>query len=55
MRSLGLTQLTAVADVICGLGGVDVTPSTLRWALAQTGTLDLGASRAPVYVPDGVS
>ena len=33
-------------DVICGLGGSDVTPDTLRRALAQTG-------REPVYLGGG--
>ena len=37
-----------VTGVVCGLGGAEVTPSTLRWALAQS------PRREPVYVPEGV-
>ncbi len=28
----------AVANFVCGLGGVEVTPATLRWAMEQTRT-----------------
>jgi pyruvate/2-oxoacid:ferredoxin oxidoreductase alpha subunit len=43
-------SVVPAASVVCGLGGVDVTPATLRWALDQ------GPARAPgpVYVPEGV-
>jgi pyruvate/2-oxoacid:ferredoxin oxidoreductase alpha subunit len=37
----------AATNLICGLGGVDVTPDTLRWALAQTGD-------HAVWVPEAV-
>ena len=52
VKSLGLPRARAVTNFICGLGGVDVTPATLRWALMQTraGT----PSDTPVYVPEGV-
>ena len=52
VKSLGLPRARAVTNFICGLGGVDVTPATLRWALMQTraGT----SSDTPVYVPEGV-
>lgn len=39
-------------DVVCGLGGTDVTADTLRWVVerARSGT----AGREAVYVPEGV-
>jgi pyruvate ferredoxin oxidoreductase alpha subunit len=36
-------------DVVCGLGGAEVTPATLRWALEQPPGI------APVFVPEGVA
>ena len=55
VRSLELEHANAVTNFICGLGGVDVTPATLRWALHETRA---GSARAagiaPVYVPEGV-
>jgi pyruvate/2-oxoacid:ferredoxin oxidoreductase alpha subunit len=55
VRSLGLAHADAV-DVVCGLGGAEVTPVTLRFALEQARA---GPERAPgfgpVYVPEGVS
>jgi pyruvate/2-oxoacid:ferredoxin oxidoreductase alpha subunit len=55
VRALGLPQAKAVTNVICGLGGTEVTPSTLRWALDRTRSGD-GASTGsvPVFVPEGV-
>jgi pyruvate ferredoxin oxidoreductase alpha subunit len=53
--SLDPTRPKAVTDFVCGLGGTDVTPDTLRWALGQTRAR--GARRArvgAVYVPEGV-
>jgi pyruvate/2-oxoacid:ferredoxin oxidoreductase alpha subunit len=40
-------------DVVCGVGGTEVTPVTLRWALdeARANAMTLG----PLYVPEGVS
>ena len=46
--SLDLPGLEAGVNVIAGLGGVEVTPVTLRWALEQT------PAAGPVYVPQGV-
>jgi len=46
VKALGLDG--AVTNVVCGLGGADVTPATLRWALAQAPRVE------PVYVPEGV-
>jgi pyruvate ferredoxin oxidoreductase alpha subunit len=43
VRALGLDA----TSVICGLGGADVTPDTLRWALAQT-------SGHPLWAPEAV-
>jgi pyruvate/2-oxoacid:ferredoxin oxidoreductase alpha subunit len=53
VRSLGLDHGTAVTNVVCGLGGADVTLATLRWALerARSGGV---ARREPVYAPEGV-
>ncbi len=52
VKSLELPRARAVADFIGGLGGVDVTPATLRWALMQTRARS--SNDAPVYVPEGV-
>ena len=55
VRSLDLEHAKAATNFICGLGGVDVTPATLRWALHQTrANSRQGASLGPVYVPEGV-
>jgi len=55
VRSLDLKHVKAVTNFICGLGGMDVTPATLRWALNQTRSVSAqSASVAPVYVPEGV-
>ena len=52
VKSLELPRARAVANFIGGLGGVDVTPATLRWALMQTRARS--SNDAPVYVPEGV-
>ena len=52
VKSLELPRARAVANFIGGLGGVDVTPATLRWALMQTRARR--SNDAPVYVPEGV-
>jgi pyruvate/2-oxoacid:ferredoxin oxidoreductase alpha subunit len=51
VMSLGLPHAESVTNFVAGLGGVDVTPATLRWALDRTRR---GASAGPVYVPEGV-
>jgi len=51
VRSLDLPHVSAATDVVCGLGGADVTPATLRWALTHTRT---SRAAGPVYVPEGV-
>ena len=53
VRSLDLGHAKSAVNFICGVGGVDVTPDTLRWALHQTRST--GAPNAgPVYVPEEV-
>ena len=54
VRSLGLDAKAAV-DFVCGVGGTDVTPDTLRWILDETRSITPEtASRGPVAVPEGV-
>ncbi len=48
--SLELRHVQTATNVVCGLGGAEVTPATLRWALGQRS----GRSLGPVYVPEGV-
>ena len=52
VRALDLAHARAVTNFICGIGGTEVTPDTLRWALQATRT----GSRVdePVHVPEGV-
>ena len=55
VMSLDLKHVKAATNFVGGLGGTDVTPMTLRWALNRTRSR--GASRAgfePVYIPEGV-
>jgi 2-oxoisovalerate ferredoxin oxidoreductase alpha subunit len=55
VRALGLGHAKAALNFVCGLGGAEVTPSTLRWALEQTRTTGAeGEPPRPVYVPEGV-
>jgi pyruvate ferredoxin oxidoreductase alpha subunit len=55
VRSLDLKHVKATTNFICGLGGTDVTPATLRWALNQARSSGAqSAGVAPVYVPEGV-
>ncbi len=51
VRSLDLPGAHAVTDFVCGLGGAQVTPDTLRWALDRT---RLHAEAQPIWVPEGV-
>jgi pyruvate/2-oxoacid:ferredoxin oxidoreductase alpha subunit len=48
VRSLGLTRAKAVTNYVCGVGGTEVTPVTLRWALERTRS---DAGRKPGYAP----
>ena len=49
VRSLRLPDADEVTNVVCGVGGTEVTPDTLRWALAAA-----GSEVEPVFVPEGV-
>ena len=53
VRALRLPRAAGVVNVVGGIGGADVTPSTLRWALAQSRG-DAPLANAPLYVPEGV-
>ena len=50
VRALGLDAV--VRNVVCGVGGTEVTPHTLRWALDET-RAD-AAELEPLFVPEGV-
>ena len=52
IRSLGLPNVNATTNVVCGLGGTDVTPATLRWALDHARSH--ASTAEPVYVPEAV-
>ena len=54
VASLELPRARAITNVVCGLGGADVTPATLRWALDHTRSRSVQREAAPVYVPEGV-
>jgi pyruvate ferredoxin oxidoreductase alpha subunit len=55
VRSLDLRHVEAATNFIGGLGGTDVTPLTLRWALQQTRSSNAQrAGFAPVYIPEAV-
>ena len=49
VMSLDLSHVRAATNVVCGLGGAEVTPSTLRWALGQA-----RVERTAVWAPEGV-
>ena len=51
VASLALEQAPTVVNFVCGLGGLDVTPATLRWALSHTRP---PRTTGPVYVPEEV-
>jgi pyruvate ferredoxin oxidoreductase alpha subunit len=53
VRSLSLRDADAVVNVICGIGGTEVTPHTLRWAIRETRAAS-DPVLEPVYVPEGV-
>jgi pyruvate/2-oxoacid:ferredoxin oxidoreductase alpha subunit len=55
VRALDLRNAETVTNVVCGLGGTEVTPGTLRWALdeARSGTAE-SAGLEPLHVPEGV-
>ncbi len=49
VRSLRLPHAETVTNVVCGIGGTEVTPETLRWALAHE-----QRGPEPVYAPEVV-
>jgi pyruvate ferredoxin oxidoreductase alpha subunit len=55
VRSLDLGHAEAVTNVICGVGGTEVTPATLRSAIEATRSLDAeSVLLEPMYVAEGV-
>jgi len=48
VRALGIDAL----DAVCGVGGTDVTPDTLRWAIEEARAGRVPA--APVWIPEEV-
>jgi pyruvate/2-oxoacid:ferredoxin oxidoreductase alpha subunit len=52
VSALHLPHAKAVTGFVAGLGGTDVTPTTLRWVLRHTRAH--GASGRPVHVPEEV-
>jgi pyruvate/2-oxoacid:ferredoxin oxidoreductase alpha subunit len=55
VRSLGLERAKAAANFVCGVGGTDVSPATLRWILDSTQAMGTrAAGRVPVVVPEVV-
>ena len=48
VRALGLDA--EVTDVVCGLGGAEVTPAVLRWSLGHA-----RGGAEPLWVPEGVA
>jgi len=55
VRALGQAELARAVNVVCGLGGADVTPATLRWALRQARSAGANVGvPAPIYVPEEV-
>ncbi len=55
VRSLALPRARAVTNVVAGIGGAQVTPRTLRWALDRARSSDARtAGLAPIHVPAGV-
>ncbi len=52
VRSLDLPHAQSVTNFVCGVGGTEVTPDTLRWAIRASRTAQHVGE--PVYVPEGV-
>jgi pyruvate ferredoxin oxidoreductase alpha subunit len=53
VRSLDLPQAQAATNVVCGVGGTEVTPVTLRWALEQARCRPTERAFDPVWAPEG--
>jgi pyruvate/2-oxoacid:ferredoxin oxidoreductase alpha subunit len=51
VRSLDLGHVKAATSYVCGVGGTEVTPVTLRWALEHTRAHGTTAGHAPVNIP----
>ena len=55
VRSLDLPRATTAVNVICGVGGTEVTPVTLRYALEHTRSHGARkAGLAPLFIPEEV-
>lgn len=55
VRGLDLRHVHAATNFLAGIGGAEVTPQTLRWALGHTRSVaERGMHLAPVWVPEGV-
>jgi pyruvate ferredoxin oxidoreductase alpha subunit len=54
LASVDLRDVKAARNYVGGLGGVDVTPDTLRWVLEHTRASDEPRATAPVTIPEGV-
>jgi pyruvate/2-oxoacid:ferredoxin oxidoreductase alpha subunit len=52
VRSLRLGHAGEVVDFVSGVGGTDVTPATLRWAVDETRSGRREQEDAPVHVPE---
>ena len=55
VRSLDRPDPRLVTNFVCGVGGTEVTPATLRWALEYTkANAEWTPGHAPVTVPEEV-
>jgi pyruvate/2-oxoacid:ferredoxin oxidoreductase alpha subunit len=54
LGSVDLRHVKAARNYVGGLGGVDVTPATLRWVVEQTRSNGPPRAFAPVTIPEGV-
>jgi pyruvate ferredoxin oxidoreductase alpha subunit len=53
---LDRARVRVAISYVCGLGGTEVTPGTLRWMLTQVRSGDaVQIGLAPLYVPEGVA
>lgn len=54
LASVDLQHVRSARNYIGGLGGMDVTPETLRWVLEHTRSGDAPRAFTPVTIPEGV-
>jgi pyruvate ferredoxin oxidoreductase alpha subunit len=54
LAAVDLRHVKAARNYIGGLGGVDVTPETLRWVLEHTRGSETPRAFTPVTIPEGV-